>query len=283
LQDIPYTKLNYVWDLFRKNDEALRADFELITRNRHSAPISPTNTVMGSDQIFIEEGAIVECSILNATTGPIYIGRSAEVMEGCVIRGGLALCDHAQLKMGSKIYGPTTIGPHSKMGGEITNSIVLGYSNKAHDGYIGNTILGEWCNLGAGTNVSNLKNNYADIRLWSYGSEKFEPTGLQFIGLVMGDHSKCGISSMFNTGTVVGVSANIFGNGYPRNFIPSYSWGGAQGFTTYRTEKAFDAIEKMMSRRGVPFDSQDRLIMLRIFEDTAKFRSWDKKPVEAEE
>lgn len=277
LMDTPFLKINQIWDLFRLNEEALKSDFELITTGRQSQPLSATNQVLGAENIFLEEGAKVEFSVLNATSGPIYIGKNAEIMEACSVRGGLALCESSVLKMGARIYGPTTIGPHSKVGGEVSNSILLGYSNKAHDGYLGNSILGEWCNLGAATNVSNLKNNYATVRLWSYNSERFEPTGLQFCGLIMGDHSKTAISTTFNTGTVVGVSANIFGAGFPRNFIPSFAWGGAQGFSTFQTEKAFDTMEKVMGRRGLIFEIPDRLIMLRIFEETAKFRVWEKE------
>lgn len=277
LQDTPFTKINFIWDIFRLNDEALKSDFELLTKGQKSAPISATNQVFGAENIFVEEGAKIECSILNASTGPIYIGKNAEIMEGCLVRGSLALCEGSVLKMGTKIYGPTTIGPHSRVGGEVNNVVIHGYSNKSHDGYLGNSILGEWCNLGADTNVSNLKNNYAGIRLWNYISEKFEPTGLQFFGLVMGDHSKTAISTMFNSGTVVGVSANIFGSGFPRNFVPSFSWGGASGFMTFKTDKAFETMEKVMERRGMSFGPMDRLIMLRIFEDSAKYRAWEKE------
>ncbi|MCB0662903.1 MAG: GlmU family protein [Saprospiraceae bacterium] len=277
LNDTPFLKLNNIWDIFKVNKQAIEDDFRLLTRKRESQPLSKTNTVIGDGQIFLEEGAKVECSILNVTEGPIYIGKNAEIMEGCMVRGGLALCDHAVLKMGAKVYGATTLGPHCKVGGEVSNSILLGYSNKAHDGYLGNSVLGEWCNLGADTNVSNLKNNYAEVKLWNYFSEKFDPTGLQFCGLIMGDHSKAGINTMFNTGSVVGCCANIFGSGFPRNFIPSYAWGGASGFSTFTTDKAFETIEKVMERRGIPFDTKDRLIMLRVFEESAKFRKWEKR------
>ena len=233
--------------------------------------------MLGAEQVFLEEGAVVEGATLNARTGPIYIGKDAEVMEGALIRGPFALCEHGTVKMGAKIYGGTTIGPWSKAGGEIGNSVLLAYSNKGHDGYLGHAYLGEWCNLGADTNNSNLKNNYAEVKLWDYATERFELTGTQFCGLIMGDHSKCGINTMFNTGTVVGVSANIFGSGFPRNFIPSFSWGGAGGFTTYSTEKAFETAELVMTRRQQQLSAEDRIILLRIFEDTAKYRRWEKK------
>src|SRR5690606_3621713 len=227
--DFDGLSIKRTWDIFSKNGEALKADFQLLTQGRQSQPISPTNRVLAPENIFIEEGASMEFCILNATQGPIYIGKDAQVMEGCMIRGGFSLGEGAILKMGAKIYGPTTAGPHCKLGGEVNNSVLFANSNKGHDGYLGNSVLGEWCNLGADTNNSNLKNNYGQVRLWNYGSESFEPTGLHFCGMIMGDHSKSSINVMFNTGTVVGVSANVFGTGFPRNFIPSFSWGGASG------------------------------------------------------
>ena len=264
--------VEHTWDIFKLNGEAIEADFELLTQDRESEKISSTNQVIAPENIFLEEGAKVECAILNASQGPIYIGAGAEIMEGSIVRGPFALCEHATLKLGAKIYGPTTVGPHSKVGGEVNNSVIFGYSNKGHDGFLGNSVLGEWCNLGADTNTSNLKNNYAEVRLWDYASEKFAPTGLQFCGLMMGDHSKCGINTMFNTGTVVGVSANIFGAGFPRNFIPSFSWGGSGGTTTYKTDKAFEVAEKVMGRRDIEFSEEDKAILEKVFEDTRKFR-----------
>ncbi len=275
LQDTEYLKISHLWDLFRLNDQALRDDFELITKGRKSQPISPTNNCLGEENIFLEEGARVEYATLNATTGPIYIGKNAEIMEGSIVRGGLGLCEHSTLKLGAKIYGATTVGPYSKLGGEVNNSILTGYSNKGHDGFLGNSVLGEWCNIGADTNNSNLKNNYDEVKLWNYAKESFVRTGQQFCGLFMGDHSKCGINTMFNTGTVVGVSANVFGSGFPRNFVPSFAWGGHSGFQTYKTDKAFEMIERVMARRDQAFDIQDRLILLRVFEDTAKYRWWE--------
>ena len=243
-------ELKSATDLFTKNAIAFEDDYKLITEGRKSASVSSTNTIIG-DNIFIEEGAKVEASILNSTTGSIYIGKSAEIMEGCLVRGSLALCEGAVLKMGAKIYGSTTIGKFSKVGGEVSNCVIQDYSNKGHDGFMGNAVIGEWCNLGADTNTSNLKNNYSEVKLWSYENNKFEKTGLQFCGLMMGDHSKCGINTMFNTGTVVGVSSNIFGSGFPRNYVPSFSWGGANGFTTYNLEKVFEVAEKVMKRRNI--------------------------------
>ncbi|MFD2519063.1 GlmU family protein [Salinimicrobium flavum] len=265
-------RVEHTWDIFKNNGEAIALDFELLTQDRKSQPISNTNQVIVPENVFLEEGAKVECAILNASEGPIYIGAEAEVMEGSIVRGPFALCDHATLKLGSKIYGPTTVGPHSKVGGEVNNSVIFGYSNKGHDGFLGNSVLGEWCNLGADTNTSNLKNNYAEVRLWDYASERFAPTGLQFCGLMMGDHSKCGINTMFNTGTVVGVSANIFGAGFPRNFIPSFSWGGSGGTVTYKTAKAFEVAEKVMARRDIEFSEEDKAILEHVFEETKQWR-----------
>lgn len=260
------------WDIFAKNEQAIRDDFDLLTRDRKSQSISETNQVIAPENVFIEEGATLQFTTLNASGGPIYIGKDAEVMEGSMIRGPFALCEHATIKMGAKIYGGTTVGPYSKVGGEVSNSVVFGYSNKGHDGFIGNTVLGEWCNLGADTNTSNLKNNYAPVRLWSYETEGFAKTGLQFCGLMMGDHSKCGINTMFNTGTVVGVNANIFGGGFPRNFIPSYSWGGSGGFTTFLTKKAFEVARVVMSRRDLEFTKHEEQILEHVFEETKQWR-----------
>ena len=266
-------KVEATWDIFAKNGAAIKADFKLLTSDRTSQPIPEQTVAFNSEDIFIEEGALLPFCVLNATNGPIYIGKNTEIMEGSMVRGPFALCEGSILKMGTKIYGPTTIGPHSKVGGEINNSVFFGCSNKGHDGFLGNSVIGEWCNLGAGTNNSNLKNNYAEVRLWSYESENFAKTNLQFCGLMMGDHSKCGINTMFNTGTVVGVSANIFGSGFPRNFIPSFSWGGAKGFTTYLTSKAFEVATEVMKRRGLEFSSQESTILEQVFEDSATYRT----------
>lgn len=265
-------KIEATWDIFSKNGAALQDDFELLTKNRKSQPIPTSNNIINSENIFIEEGAKLKFVTLNASSGPIYIGKDTEIMEGSIIRGPFALCDNAVVKLGAKIYGPTTIGPFCKVGGEVNNSVLFGFSNKGHDGFLGNSVLGEWCNLGADTNNSNLKNNYAEVRLWDYTTEGFAKTGLQFCGLMMGDHSKCGINTMFNTGTVVGVSANIFGSGFPRNFIPSFSWGGNSGFTTYLTKKAFEVAKVVMARRNIEFTKQDQAVLEHVFEETKKFR-----------
>jgi UDP-N-acetylglucosamine diphosphorylase/glucosamine-1-phosphate N-acetyltransferase len=260
------------WDIFSKNDVAIREDFELLTQERRSQPIPKSVNVIAPENVFIEEGAKLEYVTLNASSGPIYIGRDTEIMEGSVIRGPFALCDNAQVKMASKIYGATTVGPYSRVGGEVKNVVIFAYSNKGHDGFLGDSVLGEWCNIGADSNNSNLKNNYEEVRLWSYQTEGFAKTGLQFCGLMMGDHSKCGINTMFNTGTVVGVSANIFGSGFPRNFVPSFSWGGASGFTTYLTKKAFETAKLVMARRNIVFDEKEAAILEHVFEITKKYR-----------
>ena len=238
-----FIQVNYTYDIFAKNGAAIEADFNLLTKGRTSQEIPAGNQWVNKDKIFIEAGAKVSFSILNAETGPIYIGKNAELMEGCKIRGPFAICEEAGLKMDAKIYGPTTVGPYCKVGGEVNNVVFYAYSNKGHDGFVGNSVIGEWVNMGADTNNSNLKNTYDEVKLWSYRSNKFEKTGLTFCGLMMADHAKCGINTMFNTGTVVGVGANIFGAGFPRNFIPSFSWGGAHGFETFVLHKFFKTAE----------------------------------------
>lgn len=270
-----FIKIENCWDIFRFNGEAIQADFEKITRNRASEALSDTNRFLNRKNIFIEEGAKVEFATLNAETGPIYIGKNALIMEGSIIRGPFAMCENAVLKLGAKIYGPTTLGPYCKVGGEVNNSVLTGFSSKGHEGFLGNSVLGEWCNIGADSNTSNLKNNYAEVRLWNYESESFEKTGLQFCGLIMGDHSKCGINTMFNTGTVVGVSANVYGAGYPRNFVPSFSWGGASGFTTYKLKKVFEVAERVMARRGKKLDEREQKILEFIFGESKVYRRWE--------
>lgn len=265
-------KIEHTWDIFSKNGEAIEDDFNLITNGRKSEPIPATVKTLNPENIFIEKGAKLNFVTLNASSGPIYIGRDAEIMEGTVVRGPLALCNDATLKLATKIYGPTTVGPHSKVGGEVNNSVIFGYSNKGHDGFLGNSVLGEWCNIGADSNNSNLKNNYAEVRLWNYQTGGFAKTGLQFCGLMMGDHSKCGINTMFNTGTVIGVSANIFGSGFPRNFVPSFSWGGSKGFVTYKTTKVFEVAEVVMGRRNEEFTDKDKAILEHVFEETKQYR-----------
>lgn len=269
----PIDKITRVWDIFTSCGQAIKTDFHLLTNSRISMPLPSGNTLIGSpDQLFIETGAIIQASVINTQSGPVYIGKNAEIMEGSLIRGPFALGEHSQTKLGAKIYGPTTLGPYVKVGGELNNVVIFGYSNKAHDGFLGNAVIGEWCNLGADSNNSNLKNNYAEVKLWSYVNNRFENTGLQFCGLIMADHSKCGINTMFNTGTVVGVSANIFGSGFPRNFIPSFVWGGAMGFTTYQLHAAIETAQRVFERRGKTFDSIEQAIFKAIFDQTAEYR-----------
>lgn len=265
--------LQKLWDIFSLNDWAIRDDFERMTEGRISQTISDTNTVIG-DQLFVEEGAIIEGAIINTKTGPVYIGRGAEVMEGSLIRGPFALGDHAVLKMGAKIYGATTIGERCKVGGEVNNSVFFANSNKAHDGFIGNAVIGEWCNIGADSNNSNLKNNYEEVKLWSEHKNTFVKTGLQFCGLIMGDHSKCGINTMFNTGTVIGVSCNVYGAGFPRNFIPSFSWGSANGFTEYQLKKASDTASRVFARRSIAFSEIEQRLLETIFNTTQSQRNY---------
>lgn len=267
--ELELVKINNPWDIFSKNDEVLRSDFEMITKGRKSAPLSKTNFVRGNpSDIFLEEGAIVEFAFLNTESGPIYIGKDAEVMEGSKIRGPFALCELAQLKMDTKVYGATTIGPSCKIGGEVNNSVIFGYSSKAHDGFLGHSVIGEWCNLGADTNTSNLKNTYDIVRIWSYEENTFVETGLQFCGLIMGDHSKTGINTMFNTGTVVGVSSNIFGSGFQRNFIPSFSWGGTHGMSQYNLDRAFGVADAVFKRRNKEFNEIEKKILKHIYLET---------------
>jgi len=272
--DTELLQIKNTWDLFFLNEKAIKADFDLITEGRKSQPIPNGVNYLNKDDIFIEEGAEILFSTLNASTGPIYIGKDALIMEGSLIRGPFSLGRDSAVKMGSKIYGATTIGPHCTVGGEVKNSILMSYSNKGHEGYLGNSVLGEWCNLGADSNNSNLKNNYAEVRLWSYETEGFAKTGLQFCGLMMGDHSKCAINTMFNTGTVVGVSANIYGSNFPRNFIPSFSWGGAAGFSVYQINKAVETASLVLERKGLEFDEQEKRILQHVFEITEKYRNF---------
>lgn len=266
-----FIKLNNVWDIYVYNDRAIREDFELITKGRKSQTISSTNNLINPENIFIEEGASVECACLNAKNGPIYIGKNAEIMEGAVVRGPFAMGEHSVLKLNAKIYGGTTIGPYAKVGGELDSVVIFGYSNKAHDGFIGHSVIGEWCNLGADTNASNLKNTYDEVRLYDIEKSTFVPTGQVFCGTIFGDHSKCGINVMFNTGTVVGISSNIYGAGYQRNFIPSFAWGGTNtGLKLYQLDKAIEVNERMMQRRGLVMSEEDKKILQHIFNQTLK-------------
>jgi len=275
IYDEELLQVKCVSDIFSLNEKAIQSDYTLLTKGRKSEPIPDTVNCINKENIFLEEGVEIDFVTLNASTGPIYIGKDASIWEGSSVRGPMALCHNAVIKMGTKVYGATTLGPFTKVGGELSNVVIFGYSSKGHDGYLGNSVIGEWCNLGADTNNSNLKNNYAHVKLWDYETDRFESTGLQFCGLMMGDHSKCGINTMFNTGTVVGVSANVYGSNFPRNFIPSFSWGGARGFTTYRMNRANEVAKMVMLRKRFVYTEQDQRILEHVFELTKKYRIYE--------
>jgi len=262
-----------VYDVFTRNSEEIEADFRRITCGRTSAKLSPTVQIIGEQyfadgtpKLFVEEGVVAECATINLKNGPVYLGRDVEIMEGSHIRAPFAACEHAVVNMGAKIYGPTTLGPYCKVGGELNNVVMFGYSNKAHDGFLGNAVIGEWCNLGAGTESSNLKNDYSEVRIWNYPSRRFAKTGLQFCGLIMGDYSKAGINTLFNTATVVGVGCNVYGSDFPRVFIPSFNEGGASGFERANLKKFFVTTEKVKARRGIALTDADRAICEKVFE-----------------
>ncbi|MCJ8163986.1 GlmU family protein [Pontibacter sp. E15-1] len=269
------TRILEVWDIFLQNGEQIRCDFALLTKDRKSQPLHDRHTIVyGEENIFIEEGATIRAAVLNAENGPIYIGKNAHIHEGALIRGPFALCEESHVNMGGKMRGDVTIGPFCKVGGEVSVSVIMSYSNKGHDGFLGNSVIGQWCNLGADTNTSNLKNNYAEVKVWNYAKRGFKATGQQFCGLIMGDHSKCSINTMFNTGTVVGVSANIFGAGFPLTFIPSFSWGGAAGFEDFKLQKAMEVAEKVMERRKIPFSETEKALLTDVYEQTQQNRIW---------
>jgi UDP-N-acetylglucosamine diphosphorylase/glucosamine-1-phosphate N-acetyltransferase len=265
-------KIDQLWEMITLNEQAIRDDFALITKGRKSQKLGSHVPVLSPENVFVEEGAVVEMAYINASEGPVYIGRNAHVMDGSMLRGPLAVGENSVVRMGAKVYGGSTIGPYSKVGGEMMQSIIMGYSNKAHDGFLGHSVIGEWCNLGADTNTSNLKNNYDEVRLWSYPLNSFLRTGMHFCGTFMGDHSKCGINTMFNTGTVVGINAQVFGSGFMRNFIPSFTWGSASGFSTVDIEKATDVAKRVYARRGRTFDAIDEKILRFVFDQTLSFR-----------
>ena len=273
--------LTFVYDIFQANGEAVKAEYRRVTRGRKSQPLSDSNRVIGepvdaegNPMIFLEEGASVEGAVINVKEGPVYLGADAVVMEGACLRGPIALCRKAQVKMGAKIYGGTTFGPYCKIGGEVQNAVIFGYSNKAHDGYLGNAVIGEWCNLGAGVNASNLKNDYSKIRIWNYPRHTFMRTDLQFCGLIMADHSKAGINCMFNTATVVGVGVNLHGAGFPRVFLPSFQEGSpAGGMTDVPLKKFYQIAERVMGRRGLTLTDADRRIYERVYEVASRYKS----------
>ena len=268
-----FRAINYLYDIFTLNDNVLCEDFIRFTAGKKSAEISDTNTIIGnSDLLFIEEGAEVEGAYINTKTGPVYISASAQVMEGSCLRGPIALCEHSVVNMGSKIYGATTLGPWCKVGGELNNVVMIGFSNKAHDGFLGNAVIGEWCNIGGGTTASNLKNDYTEIKLWNYPAQRFLKTGLQFCGLIMADHSKTGINCMFNTATVLGVGVNIHGAGFPRNFVASFSEGSTSGFIDVPISKFFGIAQRMMARRNKVLDENDRKIFETIYESAENYK-----------
>jgi UDP-N-acetylglucosamine diphosphorylase/glucosamine-1-phosphate N-acetyltransferase len=265
-------QLQRSWDIFMKNEQALKADFALLTAGRNSQPLPSFVTAINPENIFIEAGAIVGPCIINAAKGPVYIAAHAEIMEGCMLRGPIAMGANSVLKMGAKVYGATTIGEGCKVGGEVSNTVFFANSNKGHDGFLGNAVIGEWCNLGADTNCSNLKNNYDTVKVWDEDQQKLVSTGLQFCGLLMGDHSKSGINTMFNTGTVAGVSANIFGSSFPDKFIPSFSWGAAdaKGDTAvYAFDKAMETAGRMMERRGKQLSPAEQQMYRHLFDNKA--------------
>lgn len=269
------TVISRPFHIFKLNAQEIQADFERLTEGKTSQPLSPTNTKLGKYPVFLEEGAQVECSILNALDGPIYLGKNSEIMEGSVVRGPLALCEGSKLKLSTKVYGATTLGPYSNVGGEVNNIVIQGYSNKGHDGFLGNAVLGEWCNIGADSNCSNLKNTYDEVKVWNYATRRFDKSGMQFCGLIMGDHSKCGINTMFNTGTVVGVACNLFGAGFPRQFVPDFSWGGASGFVTHKLTAVDKTASLVLVRRGKEYNEMEQEIMHYLYQDTARERTWE--------
>ncbi len=276
--DTPLLQIKQLSDIFSLNAQAIQHDFNQVTKNRETLPVPSFARVIGRENVFIEEGAEVSICMINATEGPVYIGKGAKIMEGCLIRGPFVLGENSTLKMGAKIYGGTTLGPHCKVGGEVNNVVMQGFSNKGHEGYLGNAVIGEWCNLGADTNNSNLKNNYAEVKLWDYSTSSFTKTGLQFCGMVMGDHSKAGINTMFNTGTVTGIACNIYGAGYQKNFIPSFTWGGPDSsYKTYRIDKVIETANLVMARRGLQLTKHEEEILKHVFDLSSEFRGWERQ------
>jgi UDP-N-acetylglucosamine diphosphorylase/glucosamine-1-phosphate N-acetyltransferase len=254
----PPVVLNERWDLYQLNENVLKQDFAVITNNRKSQKLSKSNTLIGPPSaLFIEEGAIIEGAMLNTLTGPIYVAQNAEIMEGSLIRGGLALGENASVKMGAKIYGATSIGPYCKVGGELNNVIFQSFSNKGHDGFLGNSVVGAWCNIGADTNTSNLKNNYSNVKTYSYTDKTEIQTDIQFMGLFMGDYSKSGINTMFNTASNIGVCCNVFGSGFPDKHIPSFSWVNSDQITSFDLKKSITAANNMMTRRNLKMEQSD--------------------------
>ncbi|WP_262246373.1 putative sugar nucleotidyl transferase [Parapedobacter soli] len=269
----PVVMVNHPEDIFLQNGEQIALDFDLLTAGRQSAALSDSNHFIGS-RFFAEEGAQAECSTFNSTRGPIYLGRNSEVWEGSLIRGAFALGENSQVKMGTRIYSNVSVGPYSRVGGELNTCVIWGRSAKGHDGYLGSSVLGEGCNWGADTNNSNLKNNYKSVRLYDYKQAGYRDTGLQFCGMIMADHVRCAINTAFNTGTVVGVGASVYHPGMPPTFIPDFSWGSAEGFSGYRLEKLFETLESVYERRGMHFDDVEKRLLVAVFEQTRKYRDY---------
>ncbi len=265
-------KLYRLWDIIVFNEQQITEDFVLLTAGSESQPIPAHAQVINQENVFVEAGAKIDMAMINASEGPVYIGKDAHVMDGAMIRGPVSIGERSIIRMGAKLYGGSSIGPHCKVGGEMISSIIFGYSNKAHEGFLGHSVIGEWCNIGADTNTSNLKNNYDEVRLWDYAEESFISTGLTFCGTFMGDHSKCGINTMFNTGTVIGVNAQLFGAGFMRNFIPSFTWGSPSGFTTVDFEKSVRIAKRVFARRNKEFTPIDEHILRSVFEHTNSYR-----------
>ncbi len=268
------TLLRYNWDLFLQNGEQICADFEIVTKGRKSETLSDPHTIVyNPGNVFIEEGVSIKAAIINAEQGPVYLGKGSEVQEGTIIQGPFALGEYSQLRLGGKMRPNTTIGPYCKVGGEVGNVIFQSYSNKAHEGFLGNSVIGSWCNLGADTNNSNLKNNYSNVRCWNYHHQSYIDSGLQFCGVMMGDHSKCSINTMLNTGTVVGICANIHGTGFPSKFVPSFIWGGTEISNEYNFDKACETIAKVFERRDIAFDQLEIEILQKVFDFSAQYRN----------
>ncbi len=267
--------IDRVWKVFQENGDQIRKDFSLVTKGRKSEPVTDPHTIIyGKENLFLEEGVDIKAAIINAEEGPIYIGKNARIMESAILHGPVAVGEGTHVNLNAKVRHNTTLGPFCRAGGEINNVVMFGNSNKGHEGFLGNAVIGEWCNIGADTNNSNLKNNYSEVKMWNYPKRGFIKTGTQFCGLIMGDHTKCGINTMFNTGTVIGIGANIYGAGFPRNFIPSFSWGGASGFKSYRIDAFFEAANKMMERRNIQLTDDDKAILSHIFEVSSEFRNF---------
>ena len=267
-----FKKLYRLWDILVLNEQQIPVDYELLTKEKKSQPIPDHVRVMAPENVFVEPGARIDMAFINASEGPVYIGKDAHIMDGAILKGPVGVGEGSVVRLGAKIYGGSSIGPHSKVGGEMSSSVIFGYSNKAHDGYLGHSVIGEWCNLGADTNTSNLKNNYDNVRLWDYAEESFVNTGQMFCGTFMGDHSKCAINTMFNTGTVIGVNAQLFGSGFMRNFIPSFTWGSVSGFSTVDIDKAVEVAKRVYSRRKLDFSGMEERLLRHVYDHTFGFR-----------